>query len=71
MTIKFYRVSISLLLLLLIWFGVAIVRLENFHYAVQVGFCADVSASDRSDCLDKKETRTSSLLYLLYGLKIL
>lgn len=66
-----YQVIVLLLLILLFWFGATIIRLENFHYATQVGFCADVNISERANCLDKKETRTNPVWHLLYGLKVL
>lgn len=68
------RVIIILLLALLIWFGMSIVRLENYHYAVQVGFCEEYSGPEKlpqkSRCLDETRTRTSSFYNLIYGLKI-
>ena len=64
------RILIALLLLVLIYFGATIVRLENYHYAVQVGFCADVNVSERDTCLNKIQTRTNPFWHLLYGLGI-
>lgn len=64
------RVTIIVLLVLLVWFGTAIVRLENYHYAVEVGFCSDVSPTERNACLNKIETRTNPLWHLAYGLGI-
>ncbi len=65
------KLIIAILFLLLIWFGVAIVRLENYHYAVQVGFCMDSPFEQRDRCLSNIETRTNSLWHLLYGLRII
>ncbi len=70
------RIIIFFLLLLLIWFGTAIVRLENYHYAVQVGFCREFTRTierytEMDNCLNKTHTRTSFLWHLLYGLKII
>ena len=67
------KIIIGILFLLLIWFGATIVRLENYHYAVQVGFCQEYSNLDgkKEECLNKAETRTSWMWHLLYGLKIL
>ena len=62
---------IVVLLSLLIWFGSAIVKLENYHYAVQVGFCIDMGLEERDACLKNQETRTNPLWHLLYGLGIL
>ncbi len=80
MKISIERVIIVILLILLIWFGVSIARLENFHYAVQVGFC-DNPIENQKDafrktmakekCLNETQTRTSPLWHLLYGLKVL
>ena len=64
------RMIILVLLALLLYFGATIVRLENYHYAVQVGFCADVNVTERDDCLNKIETRTNPFWHLIYGLGI-
>ncbi len=68
---NFEKIIILTLSLLLVWFGATIVRLENYHYAVQTGFCIDASIEQRDSCLNKTETRTSSLWHLLYGLQII
>lgn len=64
-----------ILLLLLVWFATAIIRLENYHYASQVGLCAEfVSGEDliqKDKCLNEKQPRKSTLLTILYGLNIL
>jgi hypothetical protein len=71
------KVIIIILLLLLVWFGSAIVRLENYHYAVQVGMCNEYGGdilqrfNEREDCINKTKTRTSFVWQLFYGLKIL
>jgi len=65
------KIIIVILLILLIWFGLVIIRLENYHYAVQVGFCMDKDLTQRDSCLKEKETRTNPLWHLLYGLQIL
>ncbi len=67
------RIIIGILLALLVWFGAAIIRLENYHYAVQVGFCQEYNNLDGikiDECLSKTETRTSWIWHLIYGLKI-
>ncbi len=67
------KIIIAVLLVILIWFCTAIVRLENYHYAVQVGFCQEYSNLDlvkKDECLNKTETRTNWTWHLLYGLKI-
>lgn len=67
-------VIIILLLGLLFWFGAAIVRLENYHYAVQVGFCSEFSGPEnliqKDKCLNQVQTRTSPIWNLFYGLNI-
>lgn len=64
------RIIIIVLLLILLYFGAAIIRLENYHYAVQVGFCADVYVTQRDSCLNKIQTRTNPFWHLIYGLEI-
>lgn len=70
------KIAILILLALLIWFGSAIVRLENYHYAVQVGFCREFDKTverytEMEECLNRTQTRTSPLWHLLYGLKMI
>lgn len=68
---------IFLLLLLLIWFGSAVVRLENIGYANDLNMCPSFdpsqpnSVAERRACLDEIQTRTSFVWHLLYGLRIL
>lgn len=66
---------IVFLLILLFWFGSAIIRLENYHYATQVGFCAEFSELEnliqKDYCLNQVQTRTNPLWHLLHGLNIL
>lgn len=65
---------VILLMVLLVWFGATIVRLENQNYAMQLGLCGEVNAADfqsvleRSRCLEEIETRTSPLWHLYYAL---
>lgn len=56
---------IGLLLAVIIYFAAIIIRLENYHYAVQVGSCMDVSFDQRDECLNKIQTRTNPLFHLL------
>lgn len=59
---------------MLVWFAATIVRLENIHYAAELGMCDQFTGTTlymRQDCLDKIQTRTSWVWHLLYGLKIL
>jgi fluoride ion exporter CrcB/FEX len=64
---------IIVLLLIVIWLSVVVIRLENFRYATQVGFCGDkptvsLFAEDRYQCLKKVQTRTNSLAHLFFAL---
>lgn len=71
---KIEKIIIAVLGLLIVWFGATIVRLENYHYAVQVGFCQEYRLPDRGEheaCLNGKETRTSWVFNLFYGLGVL
>lgn len=47
-----------------LWFGSAIIRLENYHYASQVEFCDELSGLEnliqKNQCLDETQTRTDS-----------
>lgn len=71
------KIIIAILAGLLIWFGANIVRLENYHYAVQVGMCNEYSGdilqrfNERENCINNTKTRTSLFWHLLYGLKVL
>ena len=63
---------IVLLGLALLWFGSAVIRLERYHYASMLGSCGAPNALDlvkRDMCLHRKETRTSPLWHLVYGLR--
>lgn len=61
----------------LIWFATAIIRLERFHYASQVGNCGwtakDVIEYGKlQSCLEAKgSNRTSPLWDLAYGLGLI
>jgi len=69
------RIIIIILVLLLVWFGNTIIRLENYHYANQVGFCLEYKfpeqGTQREDCMNETETRTSFIWQLGYALNIL
>ncbi len=71
------RIIIIVLAILLIWFASAIIRLENYHYAVQVGICANSTQTDEfkkhmelENCLNNTQTRASGIWHLMYGLNI-
>jgi hypothetical protein len=64
---------ILVMVVLLIWCGATIIRLENYRYAASLGMChqhhPDLVKMD--DCLRRAETRTHPLWHLLYGLGLL
>jgi hypothetical protein len=57
-----------------VWMGNAIIRLENFHYGVQVGMCGQFDTRDPVvrlkylNCLDAEQTRTNPIWHLVYAL---
>lgn len=59
---------------MVVWFGTTIVRLENYHYANQMGFCQEfeipLQNQARNRCLNEKRTRTNPVWHLLHGLRI-
>ena len=69
--------TIVALLIAVVMLGRAVVRLENYHYANQVGFCDKFDITDprqritRDECLDKVETRTHWFWHILYGTGVL
>lgn len=63
------KLLIGVLLVVIVWFSVVIIRLENYHHAVQVGFCQDVNITERDGCLSKIQTRVSPVWHLFYALK--
>lgn len=68
------NLTIALLAGMLVWFGTAIIRLEQYHYASMLGMCGPVdpmTLGKREQCLQKAETRTSPVYHLLYGLRVL
>ncbi len=69
------NVVIAVLLVCVAVLAVAVVRLENYHYASFVGMCGEFKADDplvalnRHECLHKQETRTNPLWHLFYGVQ--
>jgi len=66
-------ISTSLIIVLaalLVWFGSALVRVENERYAMFVGLCPfDAKAMEpQQKCLDKTQTRTNPIWHLYYAL---
>ena len=71
------RFTILILIVLLLWFGKAIVGIENERYALLLGSCGEVDVAvaetvvERGKCLRTVQTRTSPFWHLLYGLGVL
>lgn len=72
------RTSIAIIIVLvgvLVWFGFTIIRLENYHYADQVGLCQEFNDdilkrfTEKEDCIKNTKTRTSPFWHLFYALK--
>ena len=67
---------IAVLIIAVLLLARAVIRLENFHYASQIGLCSEqgvvyannpMANHQRNVCLDNIETRTSPLWHLYYG----
>ncbi len=68
---KTFITIVIILILIIIYQSLQIIRLENYHYAVQVGLCSDMDDFiKKDDCLNNTKTRTNPIYNLLYGLKI-
>lgn len=65
------RIFIFCLLMIIFWMSVNLVRLENYHYGTQVGFCNSVRLVEKDQCLSDTKTRTNYIWTLLYALRIL
>lgn len=68
------NLAIAILLAMLVWFGSAIIRLEQYHYASMLGICERQAKSrqlEQQRCLSTTETRTSPLWHLAYGLRLI
>lgn len=66
------NVVIALLSCVCVWFAHIIIRLENYRYASNIGFCGElISDADlvkREIFLRNKQTRTNGLWHLYYAL---
>lgn len=65
------RWSLVVAAALILWLSIALIRVENQRYAMQVGICKDtVSSLGGWDykCLSSVETRTSPFWHLFYAL---
>lgn len=68
------NIIILALSLLLVWFGVSLVRVENQRYALLLESCGNWTPEDsvkRIECLENIETRTGPIYHLIYGLGLL
>lgn len=63
------RIGLVVAVLLIVWLSVALVRVENERYAMQVGMCKVDPVKPIRPCLDQVETRTSWVWHLFYALK--
>ncbi len=59
-------------ILINIWFASTIIKLERFHYSVQVGTCGnfkdELEKTKWLSCNETSETRTHSFWHLFYAL---
>ena len=64
------RLSFLTLLLMIAWLVLALVRVENQRYALQLGMCRDEARKlpDLS-CIERSETRTGWYWHLYFALK--
>ncbi|ANL71902.1 hypothetical protein AMC83_CH01919 [Rhizobium phaseoli] len=69
-------ILLLLSVLLNVWLGLAVIRLENYHYAVQMGRCAEWNTAtgsgvfaSREACLNSQKMRTSPWWNLFWGLR--
>lgn len=63
-------ILIAVLAALLVWFGSALIRVENERYALFTGLCTfDAKSMEPLDkCTRNAQTRTSPLWHLYYAL---
>ena len=70
----FAIIAIAALLVAVAILSKTVVRLENYHYANFLGFCADFNPKDpqqrieREKCLNATETRTRWFWHILYAI---
>lgn len=68
------NIVIAVLLVLVLALSTAVARLENYHYASQVGMCSGFQTSSplgnskHHECLHRQKARTSAWWNLFYGL---
>jgi len=61
----------AVLVVLLIWFGAALVRVENERYALATGLCKyDATSLEMFTCLQRTSTRTGWWWHLYHALQI-
>ena len=68
-------IAIAALAAALVWSGMAVVRLERYHYAAQTGLCGyakdEVEHLRQQTCLEKAQPRLSSWWDLAYGMQLI
>lgn len=57
------------LAVLVLWMGVALVRVENERYALVTGMCRTSIGTADLACLERTSTRTHWMWHLWYALK--
>jgi HAMP domain-containing protein len=74
---RIVAVALSVCLVVVtVWLGSAVIRLENYREANLVGMCNHYNITDpiqriqREDCLMKAKTRTHWFWHLLHGIGI-
>lgn len=67
-------IAIAALAAALVWTGLAVARLERYHYAAQTGLCGyakdEVDHLRQQRCLETAQPRTSPWWNLVYGLRL-
>lgn len=61
-------IVIAVLAMMLLWFGSALVRVENERYAMVVGMCKWDALRPIKPCLEGVQSRTSWSWHLFYAL---
>lgn len=71
-------VMVSVLTVIVVMLGAAVVRLENYRYADSIGMCSEFLTRDdpakrlrREECLASSQTRTHWFWHILYGARLL
>ena len=62
------RALLIVFIAVIFWLSLALVKVENQRYAMQVGMCKDTKVGWDYSCLAKVETRTGWYWHLYYAL---